>query len=306
MALTYYETLGVGPMASTDVIHRSYMERAAAATTGPPDSIRLGELHEAWNTLGDPAARSRYDTSLAPQPDPQAAARRRDRDVAAQPCLRTQGTPPQASEIFAEVLAEYVISQSALGALQLGRPWFPGHVVPGGLTRALFLEFASFNLLTVCEAMERNWPSPTSHYLWGIALGRAVKEARRLKKRDFRYGGQRIDRWVPIEAKALVGLQAARAAEYRTLIPEESTDPLIERLKLDLIREATGIARQPHADDPSRGRISVATDYILAAATDQLDLDLSPCSTDVVDVWAMLSISFGTFSRLVAGATADT
>lgn len=67
MTTTYYDALGVEATADVEVIERAYLTRAAAIADGhgAGGASGLGELHEAWNTLSDVAARARYDAELA-------------------------------------------------------------------------------------------------------------------------------------------------------------------------------------------------------------------------------------------------
>ncbi len=76
MARSYYEVLGVSPLASPDAIRRAYRQRARevhpdrSSTSGPgQDDVdgtgrAMQELNEAWRVLRDPARRAVYDQSL--------------------------------------------------------------------------------------------------------------------------------------------------------------------------------------------------------------------------------------------------
>jgi hypothetical protein len=64
----HYEVLGVRSDASTAEVRRAYLE---LARQHHPDRVggsteRMRALNEAWETLGDPERRLRYDRSLAP------------------------------------------------------------------------------------------------------------------------------------------------------------------------------------------------------------------------------------------------
>ncbi|MBW3580923.1 MAG: J domain-containing protein [Actinobacteria bacterium] len=76
MAPSYYDVLGVPPVASADAIRRAYRQRArevhpdrqSGSASGPPSATgtarAMQELNEAWRVLGDPARRAVYDRSL--------------------------------------------------------------------------------------------------------------------------------------------------------------------------------------------------------------------------------------------------
>jgi len=66
MAKTYYEVLGVPSVASDDEIQQAYRSLAKRfhPDSGQETSERFLELQEAYEALGDPARRQRYDNSL--------------------------------------------------------------------------------------------------------------------------------------------------------------------------------------------------------------------------------------------------
>lgn len=71
LSLTYYEVLGVSPLATLDEIKAAYRMhldafRAAIGSAERPDGERLVQLRDAFATLGNPAARQAYDASLRP------------------------------------------------------------------------------------------------------------------------------------------------------------------------------------------------------------------------------------------------
>jgi hypothetical protein len=77
--LGHYELLGVPPDATAAEVRRAYLEQARRHH---PDRAggseeRMRALNEAWETLGDPERRRRYDRTIAPpRPAPPAAAPR--------------------------------------------------------------------------------------------------------------------------------------------------------------------------------------------------------------------------------------
>ncbi len=75
MATSYYEVLGVSPLASADAIRQAYRQRArevhpdrfSTSSPGQTDADNgraMQELNEAWRVLGNPARRAFYDRSL--------------------------------------------------------------------------------------------------------------------------------------------------------------------------------------------------------------------------------------------------
>lgn len=71
---TYYQRLGVAPSASTEELRAAYRELARRlhpdrqSDASPAERAladrRMREINEAWQTLGEPARRRRYDESL--------------------------------------------------------------------------------------------------------------------------------------------------------------------------------------------------------------------------------------------------
>lgn len=186
MALTYYELLGVPPVADVNEIKRAYMRRVEAILNdgNQPDASQLATLHEAWTVLGSVSYRRRYDEELLARaaPSPQGAR---------QPA---GGTPPRPPVFAARLLSR------TDGDVSLA--WY-AFLVPSRVV-AMVLILAGFVVVGISEAVGQDgysdnlpWPLQTVSFFAGLSIlwilgrwsnfwfGRAVQRKR--SERDSRY-----------------------------------------------------------------------------------------------------------------------
>ena len=66
--VSFYELLGVSPTASPELIRAAYVDLARRHHPDAEDGSheRMQQLNDAWAVLGEPEARSVYDSTLAP------------------------------------------------------------------------------------------------------------------------------------------------------------------------------------------------------------------------------------------------
>ena len=94
--MSYYDDLGLPPSATADEIRTRYRELAMVAHPdhgGDPTVFRL--LNEAYDVLGDPAARRAYDRRRegGPAPTPQPSSSSGDHSGEVAPTFCTGGRP---------------------------------------------------------------------------------------------------------------------------------------------------------------------------------------------------------------------
>lgn len=110
-ALDPYRTLQVDPEADDEVIRAAYRGLARKyhpdLTTVADAAARMAAINAAWELIGDPDARRRYDRSRAIRPDPDAPARS---SGSTPPSATTAPRPPE------EVSRDWTSGRSSTGS----------------------------------------------------------------------------------------------------------------------------------------------------------------------------------------------
>ena len=107
--MNHYEVLGVAPESEAGEIRKAYLAAArryhpdfhadADAATRSGNARRMQELNQAWEVLGDPAARAGYDRTLLSGTDPGFARRAaREREPARPEVPEGKGWTPRAGD----------------------------------------------------------------------------------------------------------------------------------------------------------------------------------------------------------------
>lgn len=195
MALTYYELLGVSPVADVNEIRRAYMLHAEAIVDGgtQSDAAQLASLHEAWSVLGDVSSRRRYDEELLARTAPSPEGARQSAGAA-------PGRPPVSTRRpFSGTDRDVSLA------------WY-AFLVPSRVV-AMVLILAGFVVVAVSEAAGQDgysdalpWPMQTVAFIAGLSLlwmlgrwssfwfGKPVQRKRSQRDSRYRWPQQRTIR----------------------------------------------------------------------------------------------------------------